>query len=513
MKEDLSDNRRIVKNTVLLYARMLLVMLVSLYTVRVVLNVLGDVDYGIYNVVGGIVVMFAFLSRTLASASQRYFAFELGRKNYKKLNDVFCITVLLYIIVIAVIVLLAETLGLWFLHNKLIIPDDRMKAAEIIYQFSIVSFCFTILMTPYQALLIAREDMNVYAFVGILEAVLYLVVGFSISIIRIDHLIIYGALMTLVAIAVNSIYYIYSCKKYPESRFSFYWDAGLAKEISSYSGWNIFGAIANVMRSQGINILINMFFSPAINAARGLAYQVSGALNSFASNFYTAVRPQVTKKYANGDMSATNDLIFSSSKLSYYLILFLAVSVIVYINPLLNIWLVDVPKYTDLFVSLVIIVALIDSLSNPLMTLVQATGRVKVYQLVVSTLLVLNLPISWAFLKLGYSAEYTMYTAIAISLILLYARIIILKKMVGFPAITYSKVVLSRVVITTLLCFMISVPTRIFIFDHSSGGFFFLALCLALSVALNVAIIFYGGLNKLERTTIIQFVKSKVSKK
>ena len=488
-------------------------MLVSLYTVRVVLHVLGDVDYGIYNVVGGIVVMFAFLSRTLASASQRYFAYELGKKNYKKLNDVFCITVVLYIIVIAIIVLLAETLGIWFLHNKLIIPDDRMLAAEMIYQFSIVSFCFTILMTPYQALLIAREDMNVYAFVGILEAVLYLAVGLSISIINIDHLITYGALMTLVAIAVNSIYYIYSRKRYPESRFKFYWDAGLAKEISSYSGWNIFGAIANVMRSQGINILINMFFSPAINAARGLAYQVSGALNSFASNFYTAVRPQVTKKYANGDMTATTDLIFSSSKFSYYLILFLAVSVIVFINPLLRIWLVEIPAYTDLFVSLVIIVALIDSLSNPLMTLVQATGRVKVYQLVVSTLLVMNLPISWVFLKLGFSADCTMYTAIGISLVLLYARIIILKKIVDFPANTYCKVVLSRVIITTFLCFLVSLPTRRFIFDQTSGGFVFLALCIALSVALDVIIIFYFGLNKSERTTILQFVKSKIDKK
>ena len=256
---EISSNKTIAKNTLLLYLRMALTMLVSLYTVRVVLNVLGEVDYGIYNVVGGIVVMFAFLSRTLASASQRYFAYELGRGDYEKLNNVFNLTLILYVLVIVIIIVLAETLGLWFLHAKMTIPEDRMSAAEMIYQFSIVSFCFTILMTPYQALLIAREDMNVYAFVGVLEAVLYLAVALSLKVIPFDHLIVYGAFMTGAALIVNSIYYIYSRLKYPESRFKKYWDPKLAKEISSYSGWNIFGAIANVLRSQGINILINIF--------------------------------------------------------------------------------------------------------------------------------------------------------------------------------------------------------------------------------------------------------------
>ena len=513
MGEQISDNRRIAKNTVLLYARMFLVMLVSLYTVRVVLNVLGEVDYGIYNVVGGIVVMFAFLSRTLASASQRYFAYELGRRDYEKLNNVFSITLILYILIIIIILILAETLGLWFLHAKMTIPDDRMFAAEMIYQFSIVSFCFTILMTPYQALLIAREDMNVYAFVGVLEAVLYLIVAISLKIIPFDHLIVYGALMTVAALVVNSIYYIYSRVKYPESRFRKYWNPQLAKEITSYSGWNIFGAIANVLRSQGINILINMFFSPAINAARGLAYQVSGALNLFASNFYSAVRPQVTKKYAAGDINETNNLIFSSSKLSYYLILFLAVSVIVFIHPVLQLWLVDIPRYTELFVSLLIIVVLIDSLSNPLMTLVQATGRVKVYQLVVSILLIMNLPISWVLLKLGFPAEYTMYTAIAISFVLLFARVIILKRMVDFPAKDYVTSILSRVILSTALCFIVSLPTRVFIYDNTSGKFLFLALCVGLSVILNMAVIYIVGLNKTERTMIRKFVESKLKQK
>jgi O-antigen/teichoic acid export membrane protein len=319
--------------------------------------------------------------------------------------------------------------------------------------------------------------------------------------------------MTVVAIIVNSIYYLYSRVKYPESRFRKYWNPNLAKEITSYSGWNIFGAIANVLRSQGINILINMFFSPAINAARGLAYQVSGALNMFASNFYTAVRPQVTKKYAAGKINETNNLIFSSSRVSDYFSLFLAVSIIVYIHPILQIWLVDIPQYTELFVSLVIIVALIDSLSNPLMTLVQASGRVKTYQIVVSVLLIMNLPISWVLLKIGFPAEYTMYTAIAISLILLFARVLILKRMVDFPAGSYFASVLSKVLLSTLLCFAGSIPTRFFIFDYTTGKFIHLASCVCLSVVLNMVVIYLAGLNRSERTMMRSFIESKIRQK
>ena len=340
----ISENNRIAKNTMYLYIRMALTMIVSLYTVRVVLNVLGEVDYGIYNVVGGIVVMFSFLSSTLASASQRYFAFELGRQNTQKLSNVFNLTLYLYLLVVCIVVLLSETIGLWFLNTKINIPIERMVAAKYVYQFSVFSFCYSLVMTPYQALLIAREDMNVYAFVGVLESILYLAVAFLIKAIKFDHLIIYGLLILIVRITTQSIYIIIAYKRYPESHIKWYWDSYLVKDMASYSGWNLLGAIANVARSQGINILISMFFSPAINAARGLAHQVSGTLNSFASNFYTAVRPQVTKRYAMGDENSTNSLIFSSSKFSYYLILFLAASVIVYVGPILQLWLVKVPQ-------------------------------------------------------------------------------------------------------------------------------------------------------------------------
>ncbi len=513
MSNKVSGNKRILKNTMFLYIRMLLVMLVSLYTVRVVLNVLGANDYGIYNVVCGIVIMFSFLSRTLASSSQRYFAYELGRGDSEKLNNVFSITVTLYLIVVGIIFLLAESLGLWFINFRMTIPPDRLFAANVIYQFSILSFCFTILMTPYQAMLIAREDMNVYAFLGIIEVVLYLAVAIVLNMVSGDRLIVYGILMTFVAILVNSVYYVYSRVKYPETRFNRYWDSKLAKEITSYSVWNIFGAIANVLRSQGINMLISAFFSPAITAARAIAYQVSGALNSFASNFYTAVRPQVTKKYASGDVDGTNSLIFMSSKLSYYLILFLAIPIIIYIEQILQIWLVDVPAYTSLFVVLVIVVALVDSLSNPLMTLAQATGNVKLYQIVVSFLLVLNLPMSWVALKVGCSAEYTMYVAICLSIILLFARLLVLKRIADFPVFAYCKQILSRVFIASIVCVIVDFLTKMYIYNLLPKTFFVLAVSLAFSALVNIAIILYIGLNVSERQKISSTIKSKIFKR
>ena len=429
MSPKAENNKRIARNTLMLYFRMGLVLLISLYVSRVVLKVLGEDDYGIYNVVGGVVVMFSFLSRTLASASQRYFAYELGRGDHEKLNRIFNINLLLFCIVIGIIFVLAETVGLWFLHHKMTISAERMYAANWIYQFSILSFCTNLIAIPYQAVIIAREKMHFYAFVGIMEALLNLTFALLLSLLKwnSDRLIIYGALMLVVHVTTNSGYVIVSRKRFEETKIKYYWEREQVREIVSYSGWNLFGAIASVVRSQGINLLINVFFNPAINAARGLSYQVNNALNQFASNFYTAVRPQVTKYYAQGDKSATFSLVFSSSKFCFFLLLLGAVPVLTFPHEVLDIWLVDIPRYTELFVLLVIIIGLIDSISNPLMTLAQATGKVKVYQSVVGGIIILNLPISWVFLHCGFSAEYTMYVAIVVAMLALFTRLTILK--------------------------------------------------------------------------------------
>ena len=514
MAEISSANKRIARNTLMLYIRMFFTMIVSLYATRVVLQALGEEDYGIYNVVGGIVVMFSFLSRTLASASQRYFAFELGRKNYERLKQVFSITQILYVIVIAIIVIAAESFGLWFLHSKATIPPERMVAAEWIFQFSVVSFSLTLFTTPYQADIIAREKMDVYAFIGILEAVLHLLLALALQFIPFstDLLIIYGLMVLLNAIIVNATYIGYSIKKYDESHFQFYWESKLAKEILSYSGWNLFGAMAGVARSQGINMLINVFFTPAINAARGVAYQINNAINHFASNFYTAVRPQVTKNYAKGDMNATLSLVFSSSKLTYYLLLFVAVPIMVFAEQILDIWLDVVPDHTLLFTELVIIIALVDSISNPLITLAQATGKVALYQSVVGALLLLNLPISYIFLKQGYPAEITMLVAIFISVISLFARLIILRKIASFPVQEYIVQVLVRISIPTILSFGIVYLLKIFLLPSIESVWMFL-IKFAIAVILTICIILTTGLNIREKDMLRGIVMNRIQKK
>lgn len=510
MPELSQNSKRIAKNTLFLYIRMFLIMIVAFYATRVVLQALGEEDYGIYNVVGGIVVMFSFLSRVLASASQRFLAFELGRENKEMLKRVFSITLILYIAVVIIIVIATELFGLWFLQNKATIPDDRIIAAHWILQFSIISFSITLITTPYQADIIAHEKMNVYAYIGFLEAGLQLLLALVLKFVYFsnDILIIYGLFVLISSIITHGSYIVYALMKYEESHFNLYWDSKLAKEILSYSGWNLFGAMAGVARSQGINMLINAYFNPAINAARGIAYQINNAINQFANNFYTAVRPQVTKNYAKGDVNATLSLVFSSSKLTYYLLLFVAVPIMVFAGPILDLWLDVVPEHTLLFTELVIIVALVDSLSNPLMTLAQATGKVALYQSVVGSLLILNLPISYVFLKIGYPAEVTMVVAICIAVLSLITRLVILKRIVAFPIRNYFVQVILRILVPTILSFGFVYLTKNGIWPNSESLIIFL-FKIALAVAMTVAIILITGLRKEEKQMVFGLLRKR----
>jgi len=457
--------------------------------------------------------MFSFLSRVLASASHRFFAFELGRQDYDKLNKVFNITLLLFLFIIGLIFVLGEAVGVWFIQNKMNIPPDRIYASHWVFQFSVISFAVTLLAIPYQAVIIAREKMDAYAFIGILEAILRL--GFVLLLqytgASLDKLIVYSALMMFTHIITNLCYIIYSKQKYVETKYKFYWDKSLAKEITAYSGWNLFGAISSIIRSQGINILINMFFNPVVNAARGLAYQVNNALNQFAASFYTAVRPQVTKFYAKGDREATLNLVFSSSKYTYYLLLFFAVTVIVYAPEILSVWLVEVPEDTVLFVRLVILVTSIDAICNPLDTLAQATGKVRLYQSVVGTIIILNLPISWMFLHLGFGAEYTMYVAIGVALFSLFARLFILRHLTSFPILNFINNVLVKIFITSIIAMLLNTAIKELLFKDGFS-IAILGCFIVFSIVISFLVIAYIGLSKNERQVAFDVILKKLKK-
>lgn len=481
-------------------------MLVSLYTVRVVLNTLGVIDYGIFNVVGGIVVMFSFLSNTMASASQRFFAFELGQNNILQLKKTFSITMIIYAMIAVIILILAETAGLWFLNTQMTIPLERMNAANWVYQFSVFSFMMTMFAIPYNAAIIAHERMNVYAYVSIIEVIFKLIIVYLLVLFSFDKLKLYAVLIFIVTTILTFIYRTYCKRKFTECRFSFYWEKSLFKKIVSYSGWNLFGATAGIFKEQGINILLNVFFNPVVNAARGIAYQVNNAINQFATNFFTAVSPQIIKYYAAGEKEKMKSLVFQSSKFSYFLLFMLSMPVLLETNFILSIWLKIVPDYLVLFTRLIIVNALMDSLSGALVTSALATGKIKQYQIIVGGTLLLNFPVSYFFLKMGFPPQSTMYVAIVIAIINLLLRLIMLQKMIGLSIKKYAKDVLFVVALVSFLsCF---IPLLIFFnMEDSWVRFLIVGIASLLSTGL---VIYFIGINYKERRYISQVIKNNI---
>ena len=504
-----ANNKRIAKNTLLLYFRMMLTMLVSLYTVRVVFSTLGLVDYGLYNVVGGIVVMFSFLSNTMAAASQRFFAFDLGRNDLLQLKNTFSLTSSIYFIISIIVFLLAETVGLWFLNTQMIIPLERMDAANWIYQFSILSFIVTIMVIPYNAIIIARENMAVYAYVSIIEVILKLVIVYMLLLISFEKLKLYAILMFATTCFVSLIYLVICKRKYAECRYQFHWDKNLFITLISYSGWNLFGAVATVMNNQGINILLNLFFGPAVNAAIGIAYQVNSNVNQFVMNFHLAVKPQITKYYAAEEKDKMMSLVFNSSKYSYYILFILSMPILLEANYIFIFWLKSVSAYMVLFTRLIIIIALIDSLTYSLQTVAQATGKIKLYQVVVGGMLLLNLPSSYILLKSGFPPQATMYVAIVISAICLLLRLLMLRRLVKLPVRRYIRQVLMRIFFVSIMAPIIP----LFIIYRLDESFTRLIIIGLSGLISSISAIYIIGLSRNERMFLIQAIQRKFANK
>ena len=501
-----TNTKRIAKNTLMLYFRQILIMLVSLYTVRVVLNVLGAEDYGIYNVVAGVVTMFSFLSGAMATASQRYFSFDLGKGDNEHLKTTFSVTFQIYVLLAGVVIILAETIGLWFVNHKLVIPVERMSAANWIFQAAIVSFLLTLITTPYMASIIAHENMNVYAYVSIIEAGLKLGIVFLLKILSYDKLILYGLLLASVALINTSIYRLYCHKHYEECKFHFVKDVTLFKEIVSYSGWNLFGASVGVVKNQLINILLNMFFGPVVNAARGIASQVNGAVVSFSQNFSTAIRPQIIKTYAADKKDESMNLVYQGCKLTFFLMYFFSLPLILEMDIILKIWLKNPPEFAILFTQLALIDAVIDAISYPLMALAQATGKIKLYQGVVGGILLCNLPVSFVVLHFGAPAFIVMVIAICITCIAFVVRVFIVKHLVGFSLFEFLRRSLIPCILVAILSFIFPALIRIFLTES------FLRLCLTILISIlsTGCFILLLGINKSERQKLYIFIKQKI---
>lgn len=498
-----SSTKRIAKNTLMLYFRQILIMLVSLYTVRVVLVTLGAQDYGIYNVVAGVVTMFSFLSGSMATASQRYFSFALGQNDEVQLKRYFSMSFTIYCMIALVVVVVAETFGLWFVENKLVVPAERAQAVFWIYQASVFSTVCTILTAPFMASIIAHEDINIYAYVSVVEVVLKLGIVFLLSLFSADKLIVYGLLMAAVVFVNTALYRGICTRKYAECRFAFFGDKELFKELVSYTGWNMFGASVGVFKNQLVNIILNQFFSPVVNAARGIAAQVNGAVNSFSQGFSTAVRPQIIKSYASGNRDEMLALMYRSCKATFFLMYVFTLPLSLEMPYVLGLWLGDVPDHAILFTRLALLDALIDSVSYPLMTAAQATGRIGLYQSVVGGVLLLNAPISYLVLKLGAPPYGVFVVAIGCAVIATIARLIILKSLIGFSLINF----LAKVIIPVVFASLVALAISLFCSKVGNQGFLRLCSTTIISVFSLGLSGFFIALTKDERKWVMSMVK------
>ena len=513
MSNQTSDNnKRVAKNTLFLYFRMILIMLVTLYTSRVILSQLGISDYGIYNVVGGVVTMFAFLNNCMATSTQRFMTFELGRGDMKRLRDVFAVSLNIHLIIALIVVLLAETIGLWFVNNKLVIPADRIGAANWVYQFAILSFCVNIIQVPYNAVLIAHEKMNVYAYISIIEVFLKLGIVYLLVMSPFDKLIVYGGLLLLVQLIIRSIYQFYCRRHYEECRFHFLWDRNLYREMSSFAGWNLFGSIAWLLRDQGLNIILNLFFGPVINAARGVAMQVSSAVMGFISNFQVALNPQITKNYANKNIAEMEKLAYLGIKFSFIILFILAFPLALNIDFVLRLWLEKVPEYAGLFVTLIMIDALCGNLFGvPLMTSLSATGKIRNYQVVVSMVILLIVPFGYVALRMGYDADSVFYISIFFTLISGFVRFLFCRNQLGYS----MRKIFLKVLMPLFMMVVVAIPLPVVLKIHTYTKDDVLSFLLSATAAVMASMTsaWFVAIQKNERNVIISLVKKKLQKK
>lgn len=429
---------------------MLLTMAVTLYTSRVVLATLGVEDFGIYNVVGGVVTMFAFLNGTISGVTQRYLTYELGAGNADRLKKVFNTAMCIHWLIAIVILLLAETLGLWFVYNKLVIPEGRLTAALWVYQFSILSTIVFIVSVPYNACIIAHEKMSAFAYISIIEVVLKLLVVYMLLLTGLDKLIFYAFLIFAVQLLIRVIYNEYCKRHFEESKYKLQIDKPLAKNMMGFTGWSLFGGFAGVGMNQGINILLNMFFGPAVNAARAVAMQVDNAVQGFVANFQMALNPQIIKNYASNNLDQMRTLVFASSRYSYYLLFFLSLPIMFEAPFILGVWLKEVPDHTVAFLRITMLVLLVNTLSNPLITSANATGNIKKYQIVVGTIQILIIPVAYIALHMGCSSEFVFWIYLIFIIIAQLSRLLMIRPMIGLSIRVYIKSVILRIVVVSI---------------------------------------------------------------
>lgn len=487
---------------------MLLVMAISLYTSRIVLQNLGITDYGLYEVVGSVATMFIFLNTAMNSSTQRYLTIAIAQKDDEQLRKIFNVSVVIHTIIGIIIISVCEIFGLWFISNKMAIPEGRELAVHWSFQLSMIATFVTIISVPYNALLIARERMDAFAYISIVDVLFKLFIAFVISIVNFDRLIFYALLLALSQVLVRFIYSFYCNRKFPECKFKFYPFDSLYKEMTVFASWGLLGHVAFIINTAVQNMLLNVFFTPVVNAARGIAIRVSGAITGFSENFQTAVSPQITKSWATDNRERTYSLIYNSTRFSLYLLWILSLPVFVCMDDILSIWLVEVPEYSSIFLRLILIYNLIDAGANPLNMAIRANGKIKYPEVISGIILIMNFPLSYVALKLGYGPEYVFYILIICRILCLSVRLFFTNKYLGLPVNEYLK----RVVLLPLSVLSLSLVIPLVCAHHILiSNVILKILVLSLICVVSSFIFIYSiGISKSEKIYIHNTLKDKL---
>lgn len=500
---------RIIRNTVFLYIRQVFISFVSLFTSRVILQNLGITDFGIYHTVYGCAFLFIFFQPALSSVTQRYLNIEIGKGAIKEAASVFRLHQTLYIFIVIIILVFAETVGLWFVYNKLVIPAGRMAAAIWVYQFSILSCCLNILNIVYEAAIIVHEDMKIYSYIGIFEGVSKLAIAYIISTYPFDRLTIYACLFFMLTLSTRFFYLFFCKRRYEECRYRFIWDVQKVKKTFSLISWNTIDSFVYTLNDYGINILLNMFFGPAVNAARNISYQISCAPTNICKNFYTAVRPQIIKSYASGDLQYMFKLCFCSSKYAVFLLWFLCLPIMLCIDPILAVWLTHIPEYTNLFTVWGLASSMVSVLNFPIATIALAVGHLKRYVMISDTILFSTFPLSYVCLKAGYAPLSVFQVLFVVRIIYTVAILRTIRLYVDFPIKLYliSVIKPSIIVITVSggICLFLSK-----LLQPTFAGYSLLCCICILSVPTMVWIL---GLENVERGFLIKKIRASLSPK
>lgn len=493
------DNKRIAFNTIFMSVRMVIVLCLTLYTTRILLSALGIESYGVYNVVCGFVSMFTFINTSMSNGIQRFFNYEYGKGGIEKANKVYSAAIITQIIIAVIVLLFVESFGLWYLHNKLVIPEERFNIACWIYQFSVIGFIFIILKVPYNAVVMAHERMEFFSIISVFDAIFNLFIVLILKFISIDKLLVYGALVMFCHV-LNFLIFYYFCKRsFKGLAFMRIIDKELLKSMFSFSGWNLLGSFSYMMKEQGINILLNLFFGPVVNAAKGIATQVNNGFHSFIINISVPVRPQVIQSYARGELQRTMSLTYSVSKLSAFFLYFLSLPILVEIDSILILWLGgNVPEHSASFVIIVVLTSYFNNLINPLSTIVHASGKMRNYQVLSSVVILSCIPLSYFALRLGAVPELA-FIMVSLSMLLsLIISVVTVKRIVYFKTKDYFNNIFKPLFIVIFSTFWIPFIPK-YLMDE---GLLRIIVVFVISILTVLSCVYILGLNKVERTLI-----------